>query len=76
MLGQFGYEDECIKVYDPVKKECIAVYDNYFKAEKALGLTAKVLRGAARSKTRRFSPFLNKEIAIRVAAKEKNEKKT
>lgn len=74
-LNQYGYEDECIKVYDPIKKECIAVYDNYYKAQKALGLSSTILRNAARAKTRRFSPILNKEIALRVSGKQKNEKK-
>lgn len=68
-VGQFGYEDECVKVYDPIKKECIAVYDNYYKAEKALGISDKILRTAVKSKTRRFSPILNKEIAVRISAK-------
>jgi len=66
-----GCEDECIKIYDVEKKELIGTYATYSKAERATGLTSKVLRGAAISKTRRFSPFLKKEIAIRVAAKEK-----
>lgn len=69
-IGQFGYEDECIKIYDPSKKECIAVYDNFGKAERALGLTSKVLRNAAKSKTRRFSPILKIEVAIRVSKKQ------
>lgn len=68
-LNQFGMEDECIKVYDVEKKEVIGTYNTYAKAEVATGLTAKVLRIAATSKTRRFSPRLNKEIAIRVKAK-------
>jgi hypothetical protein len=68
--NKFGYEDECIKIYDPSKKECIAVYDNFGKAERGLGITSKVLRIAAKSKTRRFSPFLNKEIAVRVSKKQ------
>jgi hypothetical protein len=69
-LDKFGYDDECIKVYDPSKKECIAVYDNFAKAERALGLTCKMLRNAAKSKTRRFSPTLNIEVAIRVSKKQ------
>ncbi len=69
-IGKFGYEDECIKIYDPTTKECIAVYDNLYKAERGLGISNNVLRTASRLKTRRFSPILNKEIAIRVARKQ------
>ena len=68
-LGIFGYDDECIKIYDPEKKELIGVYDNYPKAEKATGISVKSLHNAVKYKTRRFSPFLNKEIAVRVSSK-------
>ena len=64
-----GSEDECIKVYDPVKKELLRVFDRYKDASRFLGLTEKVIRGAVSSKTRRFSPYLNKEVAIRVGLK-------
>jgi len=66
-LGTFGYEDECIKIYDPEKKEVIGVYDTFPKAEKATGVSAKSLHNAVKYKTRRFSPFLNKEIAVRIS---------
>ena len=68
-LNQLGMEDECIKVYDVEKKELIGAYDTYVKAEKATGLSVRVLKGAVVAKTRRFSKLLNKEIAIRLARK-------
>jgi hypothetical protein len=68
-INNFCSEDECIKIYDVEKKELIGVYPTYKKAEIATGLNPKVLRGAIKSKTRRFSPILKKEIAIRIGAK-------
>lgn len=61
-------EDQRIKVYNPEKKELIGEYDTYKKAEKATGLSAKILRGAALSKTRRYSPYLKMEIAVRLSS--------
>lgn len=68
-VAQLGSENECIKIYDPSKQELIATYDTYNKAERATGITIKVLKIAARTKTRRFSPVLQKEVAIRLAYK-------
>lgn len=64
----FGADDICIKVYDPIKKELIATYSNYTEAARKLGLTYKIVYVACISKTRRFSPFLNKEVALRTSA--------
>lgn len=64
---KFGADDICIKVYDPVNKELIAVYDNYAQAGRRLGLTGKIVATACMNKTRRFSPFLKKEVAIRAS---------
>ncbi len=70
-IDKFGADDISIKVYDPSKQELIATYNNYTEAARKLGLTYKVVYTACANKTRRFSPFLNKEVAIRVAAKQK-----
>jgi hypothetical protein len=64
-----GIEDECIKVYDPTKQELLATFDRYKDASRFLGLSDKIIRGAISSKTRRFSPYLNKEVAIRLGLK-------
>lgn len=64
-------QDEYLKIYDPAKQELIKECDNYVEAELFTGIANKKLRNAAVSKTRRFSPFLNKEIAIRIAVKKK-----
>ena len=68
-IDKFGAQDVCIKVFDPEKKQLIATYKNYTEAARKLGLTYKVVYAACANKTRRFSPFLNKEIALRIAGK-------
>jgi len=68
-VDPFGMENECIKIYDPSNQELLGTYDTYTKAERATGISVKVLKIAARTKTRRFSSSLNKEVAIRLAAK-------
>jgi hypothetical protein len=70
-LNLFAHEDVCVKVYDPEKKELIATYDTYKEASSKLGLTYKVIKAAAKNKTRRFCERFNKEIAIRVASSKK-----
>ena len=67
--SHIGTEDECIKVYDPAKQELLKVFDTYGEVSRYTGLTQKILRNAAISKTRRFSPYLNKEIALRIGLK-------
>ena len=66
--------NECIKVYDPSKQEQIGAFATYGKAEKFLGISSKIIKNAVVSKTRRFSPFLNKEVAIRMGAKTEKDK--
>ena len=69
--AQIPLEDECINVYDPAEKKLIGTYKNYREASRVLGLLTKNLRQAVCNKTRRFSPFLNKEVALRLANKNK-----
>jgi len=68
-LDTFGFDDVCIKAYDPFKKELLSVYNTYTEAAQKTGISVRVLKIAIRSKTRRFSPLLKKEIAIRIASK-------
>lgn len=70
-IGDLMAQDEYLKIYDPSKQEVIKECDTYVDAELFTGISNKILRNAAVHKTRRFSPFLNKEIAIRVAVKKK-----
>ena len=66
-VDKFGADDICVKVYDPNKQELLATYNNYTEAARKLGLTYKVVYAACTNRTRRFSPFLNKEVAIRAS---------
>ena len=75
-VDKFGADDICIKVYDPEKKELIAVYDNYQQAAKKLGINGKIIYNACIYKTRRYSPFLKKDVAIRTASKNKKDEKS
>lgn len=69
-LDIFGLDDDiCIKIY--ANKEMLAVYKSFAEASKKLGLTPKVVRNAAHSKNKQFSPTLNKEVAIRIASTKK-----
>jgi hypothetical protein len=70
-IGDLMAQDEYLKIYDPSKQEVIKECNTYVDAEVYTGIPNKILRNAAVHKTRRFSPFLNKEIAIRVAVKKK-----
>lgn len=68
-INSFEATEECIKIYDPTTKCVIGTYSTYTQAEKATGLTNKILRHAISSKKRKYSPFLKKEIAIRLSSK-------
>jgi hypothetical protein len=60
------YEDTCIRVYDPEKKELIAVFKTYAKASSRLGVRASTVQHKCESKRRMLSPILNKEVACRI----------
>lgn len=62
------YDDTCVKIYDPEKKELIAVYRSFPKAGNRLGLTPRVVQGRCINKERVYSPLLQKEIACRLSA--------
>lgn len=70
-IGDLMAQDEYLKIYDPSIQQVIKECDTYVDAEVFTGIPNKILRNAATHKTRRFSPFLNKEIAIRIAVKKK-----
>ena len=64
-----GAEDECIRVYNPLKQEVIRVYNTYSQASRCLGVSEDIIKNAAVTKKRKFSTVLNMEVAIRVALK-------
>jgi len=70
-IGDLMAQDEYLKIYDPSKQEVIKKCYTYVDAEVYTGIPNKILRNAAVHKTRRYSPFLKMEIAIRVAVKNK-----
>jgi hypothetical protein len=70
-IGDLCAMDEYLKIYDPNKQELIKECDTYVDAELFTGISNKILRNAARYKTRRFSPFLDIEIAVRIGIKKK-----
>lgn len=70
-IDLYGYEDLELKVYDPETKQVIAVYKNFTKASKCLGISDQALKRCCINKTRKHSPVLNKEVAIRLTKKTK-----
>ena len=68
-LYQFGLEDECVKVYDPKQQKLLFTCNSYAAASKKLGIPAESIKKATKSKLRRFSPFLGKEVALRIGTK-------
>lgn len=68
-IRNLGQEDICYKVYDPIEKKLIVSYNTCRETSDKLGLSQTVVRSAAVNKTRRFSPVLNKEVAIRIATR-------
>ena len=60
-----GADEECIKIYNPAKQELLKTVENYKEANKFTGLPIGVIRVATTTKTRRFSPYLNMEVAFR-----------
>lgn len=71
-IKNLGQEDICYKIYDPVEKKLIATYNTCRETSDKLGLTPSSVRAAAVHKTRRYSEYLKKEVAIRMAPKKSN----
>jgi hypothetical protein len=70
LVGNFKIEDDtCIKVYDPETKTLIAVYESYKDVSKDLRIELKAVQSGCISKNKRFSPRLNKKVALRLANK-------
>lgn len=60
-------DNTCIKVYDPEKKELIAVFGSYKKTAAKLGLTESVVQRCCVNKNRIHAPNINKEVALRIS---------
>ncbi len=68
------YEDTCIRVYDPEKKELIAVFKTDSKASNRLGVGHSTVQHKCESKRRMYSPMLKKEVACRIGVMKKGDK--
>jgi hypothetical protein len=63
------YEDTCVKVYDPnAEPRLIGVFKNYARAGQHLGISAASVQSRCCSKTRVYSPMLDREVALRLSA--------
>lgn len=61
------YKDTCVKVYDPeATPKLIAVYENFNKAGGRLGITPTGVQKRCVTKTKVYSPNLDKMVAIRL----------
>lgn len=67
-------DNTCVKIYDPVKKELIGVYENYKKAGNKLGVTPSVIQHACSRKGRTYSPTLQMTIACRISSIKEGDK--
>lgn len=61
-------DNTCIKIYDPVQKKLIAVYENFKKAGNKLGVSASAIQHACARRGRTFSHILQEDIAPRLSA--------
>jgi hypothetical protein len=69
-VGNFKIEDDtCVKVYDPETKTLLAVYECYKDVSKDLRIELKAVQSGCASKNKRFSPLLNKKVALRLVNK-------
>jgi len=61
------FDKTCIKIYDPQKKELIAVFESLCKASNKLRIIKTTLRQKTISKRKVFCDYLNMEIAARIS---------
>jgi hypothetical protein len=66
-------DNTCVKVYNPEKKELIAVYDTYKKTAAKLGLTDSSVQKHCTRKTRVYAPSINLEVALRISSIKKGD---
>lgn len=70
-IDTFGFDDLEIRVYDPETKQVVNKFDNYNRAGYVLGISPRAVKSACENRTRRHSPTMNKEVAIRLVNKSK-----
>ena len=75
-VGIYGFEDTCIKIYDPSIKEgskLIATKENYNTASHYLGVASGSVQKHCMRKTQIFSTTLNKKVAVRLSKRDPSE---
>ncbi len=72
-VGLFGYEDTCVKAYNPVTKQLIGMYDNYSDAGNKLGMVPSVVQKICSRKGCVFSMVLQMQICLRLSKRRKKE---
>lgn len=70
-IDTFGFEDLEIRVYDPQTKKVLNRFDNYNRAGYVLGISPRAVKNACETKTRRHSPTLKMDVALRLVNKNK-----
>ena len=70
-IDTFGFEDLEIRVYNPETKKVIDKFSNYNRAGYVLGISPRAVKHACDTKIRRYSPTIDKEVAIRIVNKNK-----
>lgn len=68
-LDIFGFDDLEVRVYDPQTKTIIKKFETINKAANQLGLTVPMVRLACSTRKRKYSPSLDKEVALRLVNK-------
>lgn len=61
-------DNTCIKVYNPEKKELIAVFENYKKAGAKLGINTSTVYHVCARKGRTYAPIIDMTVALRLSA--------
>lgn len=72
-VNQLG-DTTCVKIYDPVKKKLIAVFENCWKAGNKMGVTGAAIQNACSRRGRTYSPILGMEVAPRLASLKEEDK--
>lgn len=70
-IDTFGFDDLEVRAYDPATKTIVKRFVSYKRAGYELGLDPNVVRDACLAKKRKYSPNLDKEVALRLMNKNK-----
>jgi hypothetical protein len=68
-VGIFGYEDTCIKAYNPDTRELLGIYENYKDAGNKLGIIPSIVQKACSRKGKTYSSLLGIKVSLRLSRK-------